>query len=98
MERTKKDSKYFSAFNLVCHYLELEKELIQPTLEEDLLYLEDNNLSQNYYEAYNILYNLAWYLKTDGKTIPASLIDQITAPIEIDVVDVLKRLYNKYRS
>ena len=55
MERTKKDSKYFSAFNLVCHYLELEKELIQPTLEEDLLYLEDNNLSQNYYEAYNIL-------------------------------------------
>lgn len=98
MERTEKESIYFSIQELVCHYLDLNKEEIMISLVNDLIYLEKNRLENDYYEAYNFLRNLLWYLNSDGSTEPATLLGNIYSPIEINFMDVLKRIYKAYKS
>lgn len=98
MERTEKDSIYFHLENLLVEYLDLDKDSIYPTLLRDLNYLIENNLQNSYDKAYNFLYNLKWFLDTDGKTRPITLIDDILWPIEIDIFDVLSRIYNTYHN
>lgn len=98
MQRTEKDSIYFEIQNLVCFYLDLNKENIDTTLKNDLEYLRENDLTQQYYEADNFLRNLLWYLNSDGSSRPASLLGNIYNPIEIDFMDVLKRIFKVYNS
>lgn len=98
MQRTEKDSTYFEIQTLVCHYLELNKENIITTLISDLKYLQENDLTQEYYEAENFLRNLLWYLNSDGSSEPASLLGNIYNPIGIDFMDVLRRIFKAYNS
>lgn len=98
MERTEKDSIYFSIQELVCHYLDLKKEDIMLSLTDDLNYLKKNRLENEYYEAYNFLHNLLWYLNSDGNTEPATLLGNICIPIEINFMDILKRIFKVYKS
>lgn len=98
MERIEKDSVYFYIQNLVVEYLDLKKEEIFPRLNQDLNYLIQHKLQEKYYNAFNFLYNLKWFLGTDSKTRPASLIDDILCPIEINFYDILIRIYNIYHS
>lgn len=98
MERTEKDSIYFHLENLIVEYLDLEKEGIYSTLIRDLNYLQNNNLDKIYSSAYNFLYCLKWFLGTDSKTMPAGLMDEILWPIEINLYEVLVRIYNVFHS
>ena len=98
MERTETDSKYFYIQNLVVEYLDLKKDEIYPILRRDLNYLKNNKLQDKYYDAYNFLHKLMLFLGTDSKTKPASLIDDILWPIEINFYDILIRIYNVYHS
>lgn len=98
MERTEKDSIYFSIQELVCHYLDLKKEDIMPSLASDLGYLEKNRLENEHYEAYNFLHNLLWYLKSDGSIEPATLLENVYSPIEINFMDILRRIFKVYKS
>lgn len=96
MERIEKDSVYFYIQNLVVEYLDLEKDEIFPRLNQDLNYLIQCGLQKDFYNAYNFLHNLKWFLGTDGKTKPYDLLDDIYAPIEINMFDVLVRIYKTY--
>mgnify|MGYP003288955185 CR=1 FL=1 len=98
MERTESDSMYFHIPNLVVKYLNLKKDEIYPILSRDLNYLIHNRLQDEYYDAHNFLLNLMWFLGTDSKTKPASLIDDISWPIKINFYDILIRIYNVYHS
>lgn len=98
MKRTEKDSIYFSIQELVCHYLDLKKEYIMSSLVDDLYYLKKNRLENEYYEAYNFLHNLLWYLNSDGSIEPATLLGNIYNPIEINFIDILKQIYKVYKS
>lgn len=98
MERTEKDSIYFSIQELVYHYLDLKKECIMLSLDNDLDYLKKNRLENEYYEAYNFLHNLRWYLDSDGTVKPLKLMGKIIYPIEIDFWEILKQIYKVYKS
>lgn len=96
MERIEKDCVYFYMQNLVVEYLELKKDEVFPRVNQDLNYLIQRSLQNDFYEAYNFLHNLKWFLGTDGKTKPYDLLDDIYEPVEINMFDVLVRIYNTY--
>ena len=98
MERTKPDSIYFHLENLLSDYLELDKSSIYSTLLRDLKYLTENHLQGKYDQAYNFLHNLKWFLGSDGKSRSITLMDNILWPIEIDLFDILCRIYHTYHN
>lgn len=97
MEEIKKESIYFAIQNIVFHYWDLEKEDIMPTLKSDILYLKENNLTEEYRSAYMFLKDLSFFLGTDG-TDKTAYLDSIPVSSEVDLFDVFKQIYKKYHS